>query len=452
MAYTTISDPNSKHKVVAGKKGIEGCQVQTPMDVVELVWHIVQRYRRSTKKVIDFGAGDAIFSTIGNFEEYIGVEIDSNRFPDKKMPFNVKLIHDCVLNVNDEYDLCIGNPPYVRHHDIDPEWKKKAINLIKVETNIKVNELSNLFSYFIWLSLLRTKSNGLIALIVPYEWVSRPSFNHLRNFINKNRWKVDIYRFKDSSKIFPKVLTTASLTIIDKSKNNGIWNYFEIEDNFNIRNQKGITGTGKNVLPYVPGGAIRARRGFSPGTQKVFTLTEKDRIKHSIKSYEVIPCVTTFRMFPSDIELLDESSFKKYFVDAGLKCWLLKTEGDLSNTVSQYLECAPESEKMRSTCKEREVWYRYKFPLIPSILYSSGFVRFGPKFVINQIKAIGLSSVHGIISENGFFNAHELISYLRDFDFESQIVPHAHTLKKVEVNQMNWVITHFYKENHFMVR
>ncbi len=433
------------YSVISTEKKLNGCQIQTPPQIVKFFWSILQNYRESIGVVADFGAGDGRFSLGGNYRKYIGVEVDYSQRPIDSLPNNAILQNGCLLDVKRKFDACIGNPPYYRHHAINSNWKEKARKLVKQETGFTVNKLANLFIYFLWFSLIRSISDGIIAVIVPYEWVSRPSCKSLREFITQNHWRVDVYRFKDEKAIFPEVLTTSSITVIDKSVTDGKWNYYDIDEELKVNDRNGITGTGKIVLPYEDGGNIYAKRGFSPGSQKVFTLTEQERITHQIEYDEIVPCVTSFREFPADINVLGKRAFRKHFVDAGKKCWLLKTEEKLNDRILKYFEQVPDKEKKNYTCREREIWYAYKNQEAPKVLYSSGFVKFGPKIAINKIGAVPLGSVHGIHTRNGSAGLKELVGYLRGFDYESKVVRHAKTLIKVEVRQMNAVINEYLK-------
>ncbi len=425
------------------ENGLNGCQIKTQRKIVRLLWSILSQYRNSINEVADFGAGNGIFALEGSYKKYVGIEIDKAQTPLYDLPANAVLKYDCILNIQDRYDACIGNPPYFRHHAVNTVWKEKAVRLIRSETGFIVNRLANLYVYFLWLSLLRTKSRGIVALIVPYEWVSRPSSKSLRKFIIKNKWNVSVYRFENEKEIFPGVLTTSSITVIDKSLATGEWNYFDINEDLKITRRKGITGTGQNVIPYENGGDIYAQRGFSPGSQKIFALTERERLQNGISTADVMPCVTSFREFPGDFRVLSKSTFKKYFINAEKKCWLLRSDGELSDRVLGYFEKVSEEERERYTCCKRDIWYSYRDPLVPVILYSSGFIRFGPKFVENKVSAVPLGSVHGILSKNGKFNIRRMISYLSEYDFESRVVRHAKTLIKVEVRQMNAVVNNF---------
>jgi len=98
------------------------------------------------------------------------------------------------------------------------------------------------------LGIQKTKINGIVSLIVPYEWVYRPSTKPIRDFIRKQGWSTHIYRFK--TPIFDGVDTTASISLIDKSINNGQWNYYNIDRDQNIRKQNGVLENSNAVLGY----------------------------------------------------------------------------------------------------------------------------------------------------------------------------------------------------------
>jgi len=436
---------NKKNSVVL--RPLDNCQVETPPEIISFVWKILKKYRKNSGNVIDFGAGDGRFSIDGSYNKYTGIEIDEDKKTINHFSKKAELKYGCMLDVHDLYDLSIGNPPYYRHHDINRAWRKKAIEVISNETLTPINELCNLFVYFIWMSILRTKEDGIISLIIPYEWVSRPSVKHLRDYVKKNKWAVDVYRFEDVDNIFPDVLTTASLTIINKSVSDGRWNYYNVDKDLNITSRKGQTDTGKEVLPYIVGGEIKAQRGFSPGSQKIFVLTEGIRVRHGIGKKDVIPCVTSFRNIPVDVSILNEKNFKKFFIDNKAKCWLLDTEKKVSDTVKAYLDSIPEDGKNTWTCQNRDIWYKYKIPKIPKILFSSGFVRIRPKMMKNSVGAVAVGSVFGIISEKRIPRSNMLLEYLKSYDFEGRVVHHAGSLRKIEVNQMNWVINQYYNKN-----
>jgi len=43
-------------------------QVETPYDIVRIVWKITHKYRRRVSRVLDLGAGDGRFAAMGTME------------------------------------------------------------------------------------------------------------------------------------------------------------------------------------------------------------------------------------------------------------------------------------------------------------------------------------------------------------------------------------------------
>ncbi len=428
-------------------ENFERCQINTPINIVKEFWNIVSKHRSSLGHVIDMGAGDLRFSLWGNYSKYIGIEIDKNHKKLSAVPNNASLKYECVFEFPKvDYNACIGNPPYIRHHDIDREWRNTIVKMIKDKLNITLNQQCNLFVYFMCLGIIKTNFDGLIALIVPYEWVSRPSVKALREYLISKKWGVHVYRFKEE--IFNGVLTTASISIIDKTSKAKKWKFYEIDNQFNVFPKKNMSGTKYSILPHEKRTKIWSMRGLSPGTQKVFTLTEGERIHFGLRKRDVLPCVTSLRDLPKSLLILNKASFKKYFIDAGRRCWLIRSDKynlPLNDTLNKYIRSIPKSKRNTSTCKNQKPWYSYAPHPVSKILYGSGFTTFGPTFLINSIRAVAIGSVHGIHSD-GKFSKKNLVEYLSKINFVKRVVAHAGILKKIEVKQMNGVLNSYIQE------
>lgn len=426
---------------------LERCQIATPHDVVSLLWALARGERKGRKfgRVLDLGAGDARFAQDGrHFHEYLGVERDKSRYLDAKLPTNAVILHQDALDVRDnEFDLCIGNPPYIRHHHLEPAWRDHAHHQLKEVGGPALKLTANLFVMFLAQALLLTKAAGLVVQLIPFEWVTRPSAAELREFIRKNGWGVKVYRFK--ADIFPTVLTTASITIIDKSQCNNEWIFGEIGRDGVIESIKTPTGNANGVLPYADRhGDSHALRGLSPGGQNIFVLTEERRLFHGLhRRRDVVPCVTSLRGVALDATLLDTELFEEQFVRSGRRCWLIRSDREqLSASLKDYLESVGETWKAYSTCTNRDVWWQYRGHPVPDLLVSSGFVGKGPKILVNAVGAVAVGSVYGVIG-TGAASPDVMATRLRAYDFRRRVVHHANNLKKIEVNQLNAVLHRF---------
>ena len=205
------------------------CQVDTPPAIVKASWRHVASLRKSVGRVVDFGAGDGRFACFGSYESYEGFEIDRDRHKCSVLPTSAKLVDSCAFCSDiDDADLCIGNPPFVRNQDLPTGWRQQAAATLERRLGIKISGFANAWQYFFLLAIATLKADGLCVLVVPYEWVSRPSAKQLRDYITRERWEVQVYRLVDET--FDSVATTASISIIDKSNRTGKWSFFEERD------------------------------------------------------------------------------------------------------------------------------------------------------------------------------------------------------------------------------
>ena len=194
------------------------CQVDTPMDVVRSTWAHVQKLRpRGIGKVIDLGAGDGRFAHHGAYGSYVGYEIDADRCSGARLPSNATLLNQCAFtDLIDDADVCVGNPPFVRYQEIPDSWREKVRAVVRRRTGVHVSGLANAWQYFFLNGLASLGPDGVAALVVPFEWVSRPAARALRACIGEHQWNVYVYRLRDA--LFPRVLTTASITVVDKAE------------------------------------------------------------------------------------------------------------------------------------------------------------------------------------------------------------------------------------------
>jgi hypothetical protein len=417
-------------------------QVTTPEKVIKLFWDLTKQHRKQLDSVLDMGAGDCRFAVGGNFKKYTGVEIDKKRISRAKVPHNGEILHGCVFrHREDNYDACIGNPPYARHHDIETAWKDRTVARLDHGLSVTLNKQCNLYIYFFCLAFLKTSLDGLVSLVIPYEWVSRPSTKALREYIQRQHWHVSVYRFQEP--IFEGVMTTASVTIVDKAIKDGLWNYYDITAEYEVVNRVGVTDSKKGVLDYAHRGKVWGLRGLSPGSQKIFTLTEGERVRAGLSRTDVIPCVTTLKNVPRGLRLLSRAAFNKHFVGSGDKCWLIRSDRKRrSDALNAYLNSIPEAERATYTCQNQSPWFNYRPHPAPQILFSSGFTSFGPKVLINSVSARAIGSVWGIHAQRKL-PLRRLQNYLMGINFEKQVVAHAENLKKVEVRQLNAVLNSF---------
>jgi hypothetical protein len=420
------------------------CQVETPHSLVQATWRHVHESRPRVGKVVDFGAGDGRFSRYGLYHQYVGYEIDGAICADAHLTERASLINRCAFS--DEIvdaDVCIGNPPFVRNQDLPPGWRQHASKVLYRRTGVAISGLANAWQYFFFLMLASAKESGLCALIVPYEWVSRPSSKAVRDFITARGWNVSVYRLVDTT--FNSVLTTSSITIVDKAKRDGEWSYFEETAAGNFSRLLSPSGGPAGVIPYLrrgdaSTGSPHAKRGLSPGTQKVLTLAEGQRVRLGLHiGRDLVPCVTTLRHLPGDVRDLNDQNFQLYYRSPNQKCWLIRTDTEPSRALSAYLAAVPEADYQTSTCLVREEWWRFAMPPIPDVLISMSFKGKFPKAIRNLAAVRAVGGVYGIYNLSAA-QAEEVTAGLGGIDIRAGVVAHSKGLRKIEVSQLNTLL------------
>lgn len=432
----------------AGVATLSKCQVDTPPNVVRFVWEQINARRACIDTVADFGCGDGRFAKYGKYKKYVGFEIDAERAAGAVLENSQSIQIDCAFEQcgTAQYDVCVGNPPYIKHHDLSIEWLERIEARLRSVIDYDSDRRSNAYIYFFWLSLASTKSDGLVALVIPFEWISRPASKKLRSFLKNNGWSVDVYFLEGT--IFDRVLTTACVAIVDKTSVSAEWKTYTVTVGGEILPTEHPTMTKNPVLEYERSdGEYKAIRGLSPGGQEIFVLTENERKQFDLAiGRDVVPAVTTFRYIGEIGSSLTPKIFKANFVDKGKRCWLIRTNAEPSEALSLYLNQVPVDKRQNSTCTNRKIWWKYPMPEVAKILYASGFSGTTPKMLINKVSAIHVGGIHGIHCPNQKV-AGVLIEYLNNYDFASRVVAQAKGFKKLEVNQMNSVLNQIFVNN-----
>jgi hypothetical protein len=289
------------------------------------------------------------------------------------------------------------------------------------------------------LSLASTKADGLIVQVLPYEWVSRPSVGAIRKYIRDNKWSVAVYRLPDGQ--FSDVLTAASITVIDKA-GDGSWAYYEIGSAGDVKSLPGIAGRVDDIIRYSrASGSVFARRGLSPGTQRLLTLTEGERVHAGLHiGTDVVRCVTSLRGIPGEVTELTGDAFDQFYRQQGAKCWLVRPTGDPSDRLGAYLDGCSPKDRDTATCRDRDQWWRFNMPETPTLLISQAFKGTSPKSVVNscRVKAVGgVCGIHGLDDAGGFK------ACLDRLDLSGRLVPYAKDLLKVEIGQLNTLLLDF---------
>ncbi len=105
----------------------------------------------------------------------------------------------------------IGNPPYVRHHDITERWKAWYASRF-AGLGIKASALAGLHLHFFLQTRLLAKSGDLGAFITSAEWLDVNYGSALRKLLVDELGGIALHVLEPAVQAFPGTATTAAIT------------------------------------------------------------------------------------------------------------------------------------------------------------------------------------------------------------------------------------------------
>lgn len=110
--------------------------------------------------------------------------------------------------------LFIGNPPYVRHHLIDAEWKRWLVESAS-RLKLKASQLAGLHVYFFLATVLRATPGDRGAFITAAEWLDVNYGQLVRDLFLGPLGGQGIVVVEPAASPFPDAATTAAITTFE---------------------------------------------------------------------------------------------------------------------------------------------------------------------------------------------------------------------------------------------
>lgn len=105
----------------------------------------------------------------------------------------------------------IGNPPYVRHHDITQDWKTWYSSRF-ADFGIKASALAGLHLHFFLKTSLLAKAGDVGAFITSAEWMDVNYGSALRRLLLEELGGIALHVLEPTVEAFPGTATTATIT------------------------------------------------------------------------------------------------------------------------------------------------------------------------------------------------------------------------------------------------
>ncbi len=153
----------------------------------------------------------------------LGFEIDPHYYkPAHDLWQGAKLEMRCcdflTQKADEQFDMLVANPPYVRHHHIDNKTKVRLQKEVLYKTGIKISGLAGLYCYFMILSASWLKEGGLSCWLVPSEFMDVNYGEAVKNYLMQSVQLIHIHRFKDDDLQFSDALVSSCIVVFRNSK------------------------------------------------------------------------------------------------------------------------------------------------------------------------------------------------------------------------------------------
>ncbi len=114
-------------------------------------------------------------------------------------------------------NLILTNPPYIRHHHLSREEKKRLQALTYAMAGVKVNGLAGLYVYFLVLATTWMEDGGYAAWLVPSEFMDVNYGAALKHYLTDRVTLIQVHRFDPEDVQFLDALVSSVVLLFRKS-------------------------------------------------------------------------------------------------------------------------------------------------------------------------------------------------------------------------------------------
>ena len=396
----------------------------TPLEIVSSIVRWVSD-RSNPPRVVDPGAGSARFlleaGRLLPEARLVGVEIDplaallaranlTATGLDRRSQMLVRDYRDVNLGEYEGPTAYIGNPPYVRHHQIEPQWKEwLAAN--STALGLRASGLAGMHVHFMLATALHTRPGDLGAFVTSSEWLD-VNYGHLpRMLFATHLGGVSIHLVDPSATPFADTATTAAVTCFEIGRAAGPIRMERVKNISDLGTLKGGKQIGRRELRAAPkwsalldvrqrppegyvelGEICSVHRGTATGANSTWITDAADP---ALPAAVLCPSITRAReLFEVSDGILADASKLRAVINLPADLDVLNTND--RRRVERFLRAA-ECRGVRSgyIARNRNPWWSVRMRAAAPIL-ATYMARRPPAFVLNQAAAHNVNVAHGI--------------------------------------------------------
>lgn len=211
-------------------------QFSTPFTLAEEIVRSSLRHldRAEQVRFIEPAVGTGVFFSAllssandRSVAEAVGVELDSAYAEIARRLWSAKELNVIVSDLFDfarqkenhgRFNLLCTNPPYVRHHHIDPAAKRKLQDEVFDRLGITASGLSGLYVYFVLLCHDILADNAVASWLIPSEFLHVNYGKALRDYLLHHVTLLDIHQFDPEDVQFDDALVSSCVITYRKTR------------------------------------------------------------------------------------------------------------------------------------------------------------------------------------------------------------------------------------------
>jgi adenine-specific DNA-methyltransferase len=116
-----------------------------------------------------------------------------------------------------KYNLLITNPPYVRHHHLDPKRKEHLQAKVREALQLRISGLAGLYCYFLLLADAWLDQSALSVWLIPSEFMDVNYGSAVKEYLTSRVRLLHIHRFCPTDVQFDDALVSSAIVIFEKS-------------------------------------------------------------------------------------------------------------------------------------------------------------------------------------------------------------------------------------------
>jgi len=438
----------------------------TPLPIIKLMIDWASSLGSPTR-VVDPGIGSGRFASLAGqrFPECSILGIESDPLPAILARANLAtlgLAHRSEVVLGDYRvvpippidgkTLYLGNPPYVRHHLLEPKWKQWLVSE-SASRGLIASQLAGLHVHFFLATALKATPGDFGVFITAAEWLDVNYGKLLRDLFIRDLGGRQIVVIEPTAMPFPDAATTAAITTFEIGSQSEKVSLCRVEtlsevcetDGNHEVDRKRLEGESrwthltrppkKGPIGYVELGEIcRVHRGQVTGANKIWIAgTHSKDLPESV----LYPTVTKARDLFQVGKVLSDTSPLRKVIDLPVN-YLEKFDEASQKRINRFIEKARSLGADQSyVATNRREWWSVGLRK-PAPILATYMARRPPAFVLNIGEARHINVAHGLYPRD-HMNADcltQLVDFLSKGVSISQGRTYAGGLTKFEPREM----------------